>query len=230
MSEALRATIRDLERQLQNLGAETEQDHIDRIILLNQLGNTFHQLAQHDAQLDNLHRACAHLTTALQQCSQRQFPDMYAVLNVNLGNIYVELSELENTYGNLQKALDAYQETLLNTNPNKPDATYATMQNNVGNVCRRLAQFEDHAQNLQRALTAYKEAAKVFTRQNAPMAFATLQANIGIVWSELGDTVQAAHAWRDAADIAALIGATEEAEYFYQLAKDVDTGGDPDAR
>ncbi len=230
MSDDLQATIRDLENQLQALESSTQPDQIERIILLNTIGNTYHQLSQQVNQKANLQHATISLKNALRVCDPRQFPDMYAVLNVNLGNIYVELSELEDTYANLLKALDAYQETLLNTNPNKPDATYATMQNNVGNVCRRLANFEDRALNLQRALTAYQEAATVFTRQTAPLAYATLQANLGIVQSELGDTARAADAWLEAADIAALAGATEEADYFYELAKQAQAKGDSDAR
>ncbi len=229
MSEDFSATIINLKQQIQQLDITIEHNKAEYIMLLNRLANMYHQAAQHDEQHQNLLQALKTLQEALRYCESRRFPNMYAILNVNLGNIYVELSELENTHHNLLKALDAYQETLLNTNPNVPNATYATMQNNLGNVCRRLAQFEDRDRNLQRALTAYKEALKFFRPETAPLAYATLQANIGIVQSDLGDLAQAAQAWRAAADVAAHVGALEEAQYFYQLAQQVENGDHPDA-
>lgn len=208
------------------LSYATTDTPVEHVMVLNNLGNAYHALSEHTDQQANLQKAIEAAQTALTMCSQREYPDMYAALNNNLGNLYVELSELDDTYNNLQRALDAYQETLLNTNPNKPDATYATMQNNVGNVCRRLAEFEDRDQNLQRALTAYREAGKVITREGMPLVYATLQANIGIVQSELKAFNAAADAWREAADIAALFGAVEEAQYFAQLATEADAQGD----
>lgn len=211
------------------LSIEVGDADADRLMVLNNLGNTYQQLAELDRPIINLNHARAALVNAIDACDAKVAPLVYASLHNNLGNIYVALAEHVDTHQNLNHALAAYQETLLNTNPAQDAPAYASLQNNLGMVCHKLAAFEDRERNLERALTGFNEALKVFTRDTGPLAYATLQANIGMVQRERGENSAASHAFLEAADVVAVFGAHEEAEHFYQLAEQLSDNGGMDA-
>lgn len=186
---------------------------VDYAIVQNNLGNTYWQLSAYDEQRENLMRAIAAYQGAL---ARVQPGPAYAIIYNNLGNVYSELASLEDELANLNKALDAYQETLLHSNPKTSPIPFATMQNNLGHVCRRLADFEDRERNLQRAMTAYRDALKVFRIETSPHAYATLQANMGLIHEAQGDIHEAKRCYKEAGVVARMIGAIDEAEYFFE--------------
>lgn len=186
---------------------------VDYAIVQNNLGNTYWQLSGYIDQRENLLRAIE----AYREALGRVHPGpAYATIYNNLGNIYSDLASLEDEHTNLHRALDAYQETLLHSNAKTSPIPFATMQNNLGNICRRLADFEERERNLQRAMTAYQDALKVFRIETAPHAYATLQANMGLVHEACGEINEAKRCYKEAGVVAQMIGATEEAKYFFE--------------
>jgi CHAT domain-containing protein/tetratricopeptide (TPR) repeat protein len=150
-------------------------------ILQNDFANSLSQMPTGD-RAENLERAIAAYTAALEVYTQADFPVEWAMIQTNLGNAYSERIRGDRAK-NLERAFAAYTAALeVYTQADFP-VQWATIQSNLGNAYRNRIRG-DRAENLERAIGALNTALEVRTQAEFPADWAMTQNNLGAVYSE----------------------------------------------
>ncbi|MFQ3611675.1 MAG: hypothetical protein SNJ72_09305, partial [Fimbriimonadales bacterium] len=124
--------------------------------------------------------AIEHYQAALRVFTEADFPQEWAMTQLNLGNAYADLltgDRLEN----LQQAMACYQAALrVYTEADFP-REWAGTQRNLGTVYLQLP-MGDRLENLQQAMACYQAALRVFTEADFPQDWARTQHNLGTAY------------------------------------------------
>ena len=147
----------------------------------NNLGEAY-RLRIRGERADNLEKAIASYTTALQVLTHEAFPKYWAMTQNNLAIAYSDRIRGERA-DNLEKAIASYIAALqVFTHESFPEK-WATTQNNLGGAYRLRIRGE-RADNLEKAIASYTTALQVLTHEAFPKYWAMTQNNLGAAYSD----------------------------------------------
>ena len=170
---------------------------------------------------------------ALRTFTRGEYPVEFAILHNNLATAYLSIP-LTDSHQSMREALavQSFEQALevvdIVDHPNE----YAMLQNNLGNALQYASSAHALANNL-RAVQAYDQALRVRTREAGPLPYANTIANKANALRNLPDDPDQIHLgnpsnlasaralYLEAAEIFALHGATDRAEYAAEIAAEI---------
>lgn len=174
---SLQQTVQSYEQALRILESDPQQPLA--VIVYNNLGATYADLARYDQPEANLSRSVAAYEQVLHARTAESDPLRYASTQNNLGTTFWNLAQYQQPQFNLRQAVHAYTEALRYHDVTQEPLHYAMIHNNLGTAYWNLAQYEQPVENLRQALAAYQVALQYRPVEIAPASFAATQNNIG---------------------------------------------------
>jgi CHAT domain-containing protein/tetratricopeptide (TPR) repeat protein len=133
-----------------------------------------------DDRAENLERAIAAFTGALEVLTKTRFPGRWAEVQNSLGIAYAERMAGDRAE-NLERSIAAYAAALKVYTKTDHANDWAMVQNNLGIVCQRRIRG-DRAENLECAIAAFAAALEVYTKADYANDWAMVQSNLGEVY------------------------------------------------
>ena len=112
----------------------------------------------------------------------QQFPEQWAITQINLGNAYLERIEGERAE-NLETAIACYEDALIILTQQEFPEQWAITQIDLGNAYSDRIEGE-RAENLETAIACYEDALIILTQQEFPELWAITQNNLGNAYLE----------------------------------------------
>ncbi len=127
--------------------------------VLNNMGHVCRNLANWYGEPDNLHKAIAAYSRALQFWTLEAAPTLHAATQISLGYASLDLADMENAAPHLQRAADAFQQALKVYTPRIHATEYYKTKVTLGVVYKKLG-------NLPEAAACWREAEQYFRAMN----------------------------------------------------------------
>lgn len=168
------------------------------LMIQNNLGSAYGDLARLEQTADNLQQAIVAYEEVLRYRTLSEDPARYAATQNNLGTAYWNLAQQQQPVKHLQQAIAAYQEALQYYSSDRDPLHYAMIQNNLGTAYWNLAQHIKPSTNgteihgelspvglLRQAIAAYQTALTYRTLKASAAAHAATQNNLGTAYWHL---------------------------------------------
>ena len=142
------------------------------------------------ARSDEMQKRIELCTRTLQLIKQDQYPEYWAILQLNLANSLAELPQGDRAE-NLDQAIASYEMALQVLSQKVRPVDWALTQSNLATAYLRRIRG-DRAENLERAIACYEAALKVRTKEERPAEWAQSQTNLASVYQVrvLGDRAE----------------------------------------
>ena len=145
----------------------------------NNLGNAYYSRIRGD-RAENIERAIASYTAALEVYTRHTFPEDWAMTQNNLATAYSNRIRGDKAE-NIERAIASYTAALeVRTRDAFPE-DWAMTQNNLGNAYSDRIRG-DKAENIERAIVSYTAALEVYTRHAFPEDWARTQNNLAAAY------------------------------------------------
>jgi tetratricopeptide (TPR) repeat protein len=128
-------------------------------------------------------KAIGCLEAVLRVRTEQEFPQDWAVIQINLGNAWWRVPTGDRS-ANLEKAIACYEAALRVRTEQEFPEDWAMTQNNLGNAWSDLP-TGDRSANLEKAVACYEAALRVRTEQGFPQNWAMTQNNLGNAWQRM---------------------------------------------
>jgi tetratricopeptide (TPR) repeat protein len=128
-------------------------------------------------------KAIGCLEAVLRVRTEQEFPQDWAVIQINLGNAWWRVPTGDRS-ANLEKAIACYEAALRVRTEQEFPEDWAMTQNNLGNAWSDLP-TGDRSANLEKAVACYEAALRVYTEQEFPEDWAMTQNNLGNAWQRM---------------------------------------------
>ncbi len=158
--------------------------HVEKAIILAELGSAYEKLAESENRRDNLKKALEFYSDALQN---KNLPKALRAeeLQQKVGDIFYQLANLEKKAENSNKAIEFYQLALKTFLKESKPFEYATTQNKIGLAYCNLAEVESKVENYHQAIQAFQNGLNMYAHEQHPKEYADTLNHLGNVYQQL---------------------------------------------
>ena len=158
--------------------------HMERAIILTELGSAYEKLSESGNRHDNLRKALEFYSEALQN---KNLPKTLRVeeLQQKLADICYQLSFLERKAENSRNAIEYNQLALKTYLKESKSFEYATAQNKIGLAYCNLAEVESKVDNYHQAIQAFQNGLNMYNHEQHPKEYADTLNHLGNVYQQL---------------------------------------------